>query len=244
VTDQLERNQQLERSQQQYQELAAYLIAVRERQRSAYAREVHDVLGGLLTSMKLNVGRILRRAAPGEIREIADDLNGLLQEAINSVREISESLHPQALEFLGLATAMASYLERFEKRSGIHATMCPKELPLPLSNSRATMVYRIFQEALTNIARHAQATEVEVRLAAEEGMLQLHIEDNGCGMPASVANIPGAAHCFGLLSMKERARELGGALTIQSTEGFGTTIALVVPLDPIDPMNDGEEPHD
>jgi PAS domain S-box-containing protein len=252
VTEQLERNRQLERSQQQYQELAAYLIAVRERQRSAYAREVHDVLGGLLTSMKLNVGRILRRAAPGEIREIADDLNGLLQEAINSVREISESLHPQALEYLGLAAAMASYLERFEKRSGVHAAMSPKELALPLDSSRATMVYRIFQEALTNVARHAQATQVEVRLAAEQGMLHLHIEDNGRGMPAAIAEAPeSAGHCFGLLSMKERARELGGALAIASTEGLGTRIVLRVPLQgPIEAHKQGgqgerrESPHD
>lgn len=144
---------------------------------------------------------------------------------------------------------MASHLERFEKRSGIHAAMCPKELPLPLDSSRATMVYRIFQEALTNVARHAQATEVEVRLAVEQGRLHLHIEDNGRGMPAGVATAPeSAAHCFGLLSMKERARELGGALAIESTEGLGTTIMLCVPLDPAESDDQGEHekgaPHD
>ncbi|MFC7515625.1 PAS domain-containing sensor histidine kinase [Herbaspirillum sp. GCM10030257] len=235
VTEQLEQTRQLQESRQQYQELAAYLIAVRERQRSAYAREVHDVLGGLLTSMKLNVGRILRRTehdAQGEIREIADDLNGLLQEAINNVREISESLHPQALEYLGLATAMASYLERFEKRSGIRVTMQPKELHIPLSSSRATMAYRIFQEAMTNIARHAQATEVTVLVACDAESLRVEVRDNGIGMPLRANATPDLnAPCFGILSMKERARELDGTLDIGSAPGQGTRIVLISPLD-------------
>ncbi|RJF99797.1 PAS domain-containing sensor histidine kinase [Noviherbaspirillum saxi] len=235
VTEQLEQTRQLQESRQQYQELAAYLIAVRERQRSAYAREVHDVLGGLLTSMKLNVGRILRRTDHGEqheIREIADDLNGLLQEAINNVREISESLHPQALEYLGLTTAMASHLERFEKRSGIRVTMHPTELHLPLTNSRATMAYRILQEALTNIARHAQATEVTVVTAIDADMFRVDIRDNGIGMPLRANATPDlSAPCFGILSMKERARELGGTLSIDSAPGQGTCIVLVAPLD-------------
>lgn len=231
VTEQVERDAQLRQSRQEYRELVAYLQSMRERQRAEYAREVHDVLGGLLTSMKLDVGRIARRSRSGAIRGIAADLNALLHEAIGNVRELSESMRPQALDHLGLVAALAGHLQRFGERSGLRVHLQPREFELPLSRWRATAVFRIFQEALTNVARHALAGSVEVRLARTDRDFRLEIADDGQGFASDDPFRPDLRrHSLGLISMRERAREIGGRLTIDSAPGFGTRVVLVAPI--------------
>lgn len=236
VTEQVGRDAQLLESRQEYRDLAAYLNNIREQQRAEYAREVHDVLGGLLTSMKLDVGRIARRSRSGAIRGIAADLNSLLLEAIGSVREISESMHPQALEHLGLDGAIATHLERFRERTGLRTRLLPAEFHLPLSRWRATAVFRIFQEALTNVARHAKASSVEVRVSHDSHTFRLEIADDGRGIAQDNPFRPDPTrHSLGLISMRERAHQLGGSLIIESAPGFGTCVIVEAPIieDPV-----------
>jgi len=231
VTEQVGRDAQLLQSRQEYRDLAAYLNNMREQQRAEYAREVHDVLGGLLTSMKLDVGRITRRSRSAAIRGIAADLNALLMEAIDNVRQISESMHPQALDHLGLDAAIATHLQRFRERSGLRVSLHPGEFDLPLSRWRATAVFRIFQEALTNVARHAAASSVEVRFTRGDDAFRLEISDDGRGIALENPFRPDAArHSLGLISMRERAHELGGSLRIESAPGFGTCVILEAPI--------------
>jgi two-component system, NarL family, sensor histidine kinase UhpB len=231
VTDHVLRDSQLRRSQSEYRQLAAYLNTVREEQRAEYAREVHDVLGGILTSIKLDVGRISRRPDSPEVRAIAADLNSLVSEAIDSVREISESMRPQTLDHLGLGAAVATHLERFRERSGLRTTLTPPSFDVPLSRPRATAAFRIFQEALTNIARHAQASHVIVRFSSDRESFSLEIVDDGCGMEldATSSSRP-VRHALGLMTMRERAHQVGGTLTIESAPGKGTRVLLHAPL--------------
>lgn len=231
VTEHVLRDEQLRRSQAEYRQLAAYLDTVREEQRAEYAREVHDVLGGILTSMKLDVGRINRRSESREVRAIAADLNALVSEAIDSVREISETMRPQTLDHLGLGAAIATHLDRFRERSGLRTTLTPASFDVPLSRPRATAAFRILQEALTNIARHAGASQVHVRFSSDRDAFGLEIVDDGCGMEldAPPATRP-MRHALGLLSMRERAHQIGGVLTIESAPGQGTRVHLRAPL--------------
>ncbi len=231
VTEQVERDAQLQQSRQEYRDLAAYLHNMREQQRAEYAREVHDVLGGLLTSMKLDVGRIARRSRSDAVKGIAADLNALLHEAIGNVRELSESMRPQALDHLGLGAAIAGHLQRFRERSGLRVGLCPSEFELPLSRWRATAVFRIVQEALTNVARHAGAASVEVRFTRDDDAFRLEIADDGSGFASDNPFRPDARrHSLGLISMRERAHEIGGTLVIESAPGFGTRVVLQAPV--------------
>ncbi|MDP9922847.1 PAS domain S-box-containing protein [Variovorax boronicumulans] len=227
VTGQIQRDAELLESRHEYRELASRLNTMREQQRAEYAREVHDVLGGLLTSMKLDVGRIARRSRSSAIRGIACDLNALLVEAIDNVRELSESMRPQALDHLGLGAAIASHLKRFRERSELRASLQPPEFDIDLPRWRSIAVFRIFQEALTNVARHARATGVTVRFRRSDTAFWLEIEDDGIGFSAGV---PAMRQSLGLISMRERAYELGGTLTIDSAPRFGTRVTLHAPI--------------
>lgn len=231
ISERVRDRQALEQSRQQLQELAAYINTVREEQRARIARELHDVIGGMLTSAKLDLQRLQRRLdqAPrdDDARQITDELLQLTQETIASVREMSELLRPGAMDHLGLAAAMQADLARFAERSGIACRIEPQCIELELTQDRATSVFRIFQEALTNIARHAHASRVDVSLAAQEGWLQLTVSDNGGGMPAASPT----GKSIGLIGMAERARELGGTLHIGCPDEGGTRLTLRVPLD-------------
>lgn len=225
VTEQMRRDAELLQSRVEYRALAARLNTLREQQRAEYAREVHDVLGGLLTSMKLDVGRIARRSRSCAIRGIAADLNALLLEAIDNVRELSESMRPQALDHLGLGAAIASHLQRFRERCEIQATLSPAEFEMDMPRWRAIAVFRIFQEALTNVARHARATRVAIRLHRSEQTFWLEVEDDGVGFDAEAPR-----QSIGLISMRERAYELGGSLQIETAPRFGTRVVLHAPI--------------
>lgn len=231
VSERVRDRQALEQSRQQLQELAAYINTVLEEQRARIARELHDVVGGMLTSAKLDLQRLQRRLdqtpRDDDARAIAEDLLQLTQETIASVREMSEMLRPGAIDHLGLAAAMQADLARFAERSGIACRIEPQCIELELTQERATSVFRIFQEALTNIARHAHASRVDVSLAAQDGCLQLTVSDNGSGMPAASPT----GKSIGLIGMAERARELGGTLHIGSPDEGGTRLTLRVPLD-------------
>lgn len=227
VTEQLRQQQALQQSRERLRELAAYINTMREEQRARIARELHDVVGGMLTSMKLDIQRINRRSEDPELKAIVADLLHLAQESIDTVRTISEDLRPGALDHLGLSSALQATLRQFCERTEIAVQLLDDGFDAQLSQARATAAYRICQEALTNIARHAGATQVVVRLASGEGWLTVEIEDNGRGL----ASLTPTGKSIGLVSMAERAREFGGNLASRPGLEGGTCLILRMPLE-------------
>lgn len=227
VTDRLRNEEELRRSREQLQELSAYTHRKLEEQRLDFARDVHDVLGGMLTSIKMDATRVLRRVETPELQDLTRGLIELTQKTIDTVRQISESLRPSELDHLDLSAAIARELAEFSERFGVRHTLDAKTSTLlRLSPKRAIAVYRIFHEGMTNVARHAQATQVEVVLGAEGDELLMDVNDDGVGFePAAQGR-----HALGLLSMSERAREIGATLDITSAPGAGTRLLLRVPL--------------
>jgi signal transduction histidine kinase len=226
VTETLQQEHELRRSREQLRELAAYINGVREEERARIALELHDVLGGILTSIKMDATRIRRRATSEELNEITGGLIDLTQEAIDAVRQMSEVLHPTVIEHLGLPAAISLQLRQFSARYGIAAAFTAPDPALPLTQKQSIAVYRICQEALTNIARHAQASNIEVMLGIDAGHMLLTASDNGCGI--DFTKVKGGS--IGMFSMAERAREIGGGLEIQKQASGGTRLSLSVPL--------------
>lgn len=226
VTERLRDEEELRRSRQQLQELSTYMHRKLEEQRLSFSRDVHDVLGGMLTSIKMDTARILRRADTAELQELTRGLMALTQEAIETVKGISEALRPSQLEHLELPEVMAAELNEFTRRFGVPHTLDAEAPILRLSPRRATTVYRIFNEAMTNVARHAQAGQVAVALQIEGERFVMSLQDDGVGFDPAAQD----RSALGLLSMTERAREIGAELTIRSAPGQGTRLVLSVPL--------------
>lgn len=216
------------------QQLVASANTVRENERARLARELHDVVGGMLTAIKFDVSRLswglqaLQQPTAQPLAATATQVLQLIQETIAAVRAISEGLRPGALDHLGLAATLAHELERFEARYGVSCHFASGGVPEPLDEHREVAVYRIFQEALNNVARHAQASELSVTLqGSADGWLQLQIDDNGRGLQAPPVSSPGG---LGLLGMQERARELHGTLAVGAAPGGGTRVELRIPV--------------
>ena len=226
VTERLRNESELRRSREQLQALTAYTAAKLEEQRLCLARDVHDVLGGMLTSIKMDATRILRRADSAEAQALTQGLLDLTQQTIDTVKSISEALRPSVLDHLDLSVAIAQELQRFTQRSGVQHELHADATTLRLPPKRAVAVYRICQEALTNVARHARARHVAVSLRVDADRLRFELRDDGCGFEPAA---PGGS-ALGLLSMSERAREIGGELQIGSAAGQGTTLTLSAPL--------------
>ena len=226
VTDRVRGEEERQRSRERLQALAAYTANKLEEQRLALARDVHDVLGGMLTSIKMDATRIQRRADNPEVQALTQGLIALTQQTIDTVKQISEALRPSALDHLDLSVALANELQAFTRRSGVPHALDADAPALRLAPRHATAVYRIFQEGLTNVSRHSKARRVNVRLRVEDGRLRLALHDDGCGFDPHAPE--GSA--LGLLSMRERAREIGGELHIHSAPGAGTRLLLSVPL--------------
>ena len=214
-------------AQQRVRELAQRVNAAREKERARLAREVHDVLGGMLTSLKFDLSRVLRRTSAAQLTElhgIAEDMMDLVQETITTARSISEELRPASLDLLGLGAALRQTLERFGQRHGIEmvVALAPEALNLPRDVS--TQIFRIVQQALTNIASHAGAARVhlDVALTPDASALLLRLRDDGVGIDTQ-PHRPGS---MGLYSMKERAREIGATLHIRPYPGGGTELVL------------------
>jgi len=227
ATERLRNEEELRKSREQLQQLTAYTTRKLEEQRLSLARDVHDELGGMLTALKMDANRILRRVDGEELRELTQGLLALAQSTIDTVKRISEELRPSALDHLDLSVAIARDLEGFSRRSGVpHVLDAQEALSIRLSPWRATAIYRIFHEGLTNVARHAHAELVRVSLSLDASCFLLELRDDGCGFDPSALD-HGA---LGLLSMTERAREIGGDLRIESSPGAGVRLFLSVPL--------------
>jgi PAS domain S-box-containing protein len=219
--------QELRASSEQLRSLAAHLLSVREEERARISREVHDELGQSLTAVKMDLAWLEGRLPRGKgqmlkrirsTRQLADDI-------IQSIRRISTELRPAVLD-LGLAEAVEWQVQEFQTRSGIQCTVRLLTREVVASNA-STAMFRIFQETLTNVARHAKATRAEVVLQKQQDWLVLLIRDNGRGFDQAD---PSLSKSLGLLGMRERAAILGGRVNISSAPGKGTTVTAWIPL--------------
>ena len=210
---------------EQLRALAARLQSVREEERKRVAREIHDQLGQVLTAVKIDLSAVVRELPADQANRTSSILK-LVDETIQSVRRISTELRPGILDDLGLVDAVEWAGEDFEARTG---TKCRLDLPeddISVDPEQATAVFRIFQETLTNVARHADASQIEVRLAKDDRDLTLEVHDNGGGIPEDkLAN----GESLGILGMRERALLLGGEFTISGGPGEGTTVRVRIP---------------
>jgi PAS domain S-box-containing protein len=215
----------------QLRKLPARLDEAREEERTNIAREIHDELGQALTALKLDIALIARRLKNGnghvdDVRARLEEMAHTTDEIIGSVRRISAALRPGILDDLGLRAALEWQAEEFTRRTGTPCNVRADVADLHLERGLATAVFRIFQEALTNVTRHANATTVDVHLWLERGLLKLDVADDGVGVP----EISPRGSSLGLLGMRERARRCGGECTIRRREPRGTIVALSVPL--------------
>jgi PAS domain S-box-containing protein len=232
-TDRRRAVEALETSRERLRQFSAELERAREEESARISREIHDELGQHLTGLKLDLSWLAARleADGGEnssrLLEKARGMTRLVDETIEQVRRIASELRPGVLDDLGLSAALEWQAAEFESRLGIRCRLDCDDAAETVPPDHATAMFRIFQEALTNVARHAQANEVRVRLKVDGDSLRLTIEDDGRGITDEAIH---AGTSLGLLGLRERARLLGGETTIRRRNSRGTIVQVALPL--------------
>lgn len=221
--------EEFHRSSEQLRELSARLQSVREEERTRLARTLHDELGQILTGLKMDVAWLQRHLVKQQpaLLEKTQAMAGLIDTAIQTVRRISTELRPGMLDDLGLGATIEWQLQEFQVRTGIKTKFISALEETTLDTDGATTVFRIFQEILTNILRHAQATQIEVSLQESGAFLILQVQDNGRGITEREITSPKS---IGLLGMRERARLQAGEVHFYGRPGQGTTVTVQLPL--------------
>ena len=229
ITDRKRAETEIERSREQLRNLSAHLQSVREKERTRIARELHDELGQLLTA--LNTGLVLLNRKIPETEKALRDQTGSMIELVDmtmqTLKRIYMALRPGMLDHLGLAVAIGWQAGEFEKRTGIRCKVTVDPEDLSLDPDLSTAIFRIFQETLTNIARHAGAARVHVSLKATAEKVLLTVRDNGRGITQEQLAKPNS---FGLLGMRERTHYWGGDVRISGKPGKGTLVKVDIPL--------------
>jgi signal transduction histidine kinase len=221
------KSERLRESEDKLRRLAAHLITVREEERAHIAREIHDELGQVLTGLKMEVTQLAKQLKEKHLLERTDSMCSLIDSTVQTVRKIATGLRPEMLDDMGLVAAVGWQAKEFQKRTGIR---CRAKLPPETSRPPvdiATTVFRIFQEILTNVARHSRATRVDIDLDISEERVALVVVDNGVGIPDAELN---GRKSLGLLGMQERALLFGGEVNLNGTPGHGTRVAVTIPL--------------
>ncbi|HRE13886.1 MAG TPA: response regulator [Usitatibacteraceae bacterium] len=221
-----EAEQELKASEERLRELTLHMVQVKEYEWAATAREIHDEIGGSLTAIKFDLAWARARVTDSEVARRLDDALAVAEAALESSQRIMLNLRPGILEE-GLVPALEWLARSFGERTGVEVRFesnrdrfaCPPDLCMT--------VYRICQESLTNVTRHAQAAKVDVQLFVGGGELTLEVSDNGRGLKDGDLAKP--SH-FGVIGMRERARGHGGTLEVSGVEGLGTTVMLAVPF--------------
>jgi PAS domain S-box-containing protein len=233
ITERKKTEKALRTSREQLRALAGRLQAVREEERTQIAREIHDELGGAFTGLKIDFSLLTRAALKienGTVRASLlagmDSMTKFIDATIHTVRRIAMELRPGVLDDLGLVAALEWQLKDFEKRTGIRCEFFPPVEDISFEADLSTALFRIFQEALTNVARHSGATEVRVRLCADADSSTLEIKDNGKGIEKEKTL---SSKSLGLLGMRERAQMFGGRITVTGTPGIGTKVTVEIP---------------
>jgi PAS domain S-box-containing protein len=222
---------QLTESREQLRALAGRLQDVREEEGRRMSREIHDELGQSLTGLKLDLAWMERHAQEAgpqadRLREKLDSMKHAVTQTIQIVRRIAEDLRPQVLDDLGLVSALEWQAIEFEKRSGVQCHVSVDDLGGEVEQGRGTALFRIFQEVMTNITRHASAKNVAIKLSRSGGSYVLMVQDDGIGISEEQINHPKA---FGLIGMRERAAAFGGAVEIQGGPQSGTRVTVRIP---------------
>lgn len=220
---------QLRDSEVQLRALAARLISIREEERARIAREIHDELGQVLTGLKMDIMWLAKRLAGSEAQlvEKTETMCRLIDSTMHLIRRISTGLRPEILDDMGLVAAIGWQAKEFQKRMGMRCRIrLPEDQAVP-DKELSTAVFRIFQEILTNIARHAKASSVNVQLGIADDFLKLEVADDGIGISESQIRGHGS---LGLLGMQERAQLFGGKVSIRGTSGRGTTVSVTIPM--------------
>jgi signal transduction histidine kinase len=213
---------------QDYQALVRKLHVIREEERARLARDIHDDLGQVLTGVKMDLALVVRRMGRNEhdaaLKKL-DESSSSVDDAIQSLRRLAMTLRPAILDQLGLIAALEWQAREFEARTRIPVHVSKPNQEPPLSNDERTALFRITQEALTNVARHAQAKSVQITLITNTDSIELVIEDDGIGMPSDRRK-----GSLGLLGMQERAKLINAELSVRSGEHGGTAVSVCCPL--------------
>jgi two-component system sensor histidine kinase UhpB len=226
---------QVESARRQMRALVAHLHSLTEKERAEIARELHDVLGQGLAGLRMDVSWLGKRlpnagdeGARAEMAARVDEMAGLLNRMTDAVKNLSTELRPGVLDKFGLAAAVEWQCQEFARRTGLASTCHLPDGELSLSSELSTALFRILQEALTNVARHAAAKSVLVRLSVAGGVAALVVRDDGRGVTAEELSAPAS---LGLLGMRERAEALGGSLLVERCASGGSVVMVSIPLD-------------
>ncbi len=213
----------------QLQQLTMHLHSIREEERKRIAREIHDELGQQLTAIKMDIAWINKKSVNTEtaVKEKLHNVIQLLDGSNLAIRRILNELRPAVLDEYGLMDALQWHTRQFMESTGIKAELITEKKTLKIGEQIATCIYRVYQEALTNIARHASATKVITTIHCNDTTIEVVIEDNGCGFDDALVDV---AKSFGLLGMRERIRALQGSFGITSQIGSGTRINISLPM--------------
>ncbi len=221
----------LKKSHDQLRHLAAHLQSVREDEKKHIVREIHDDLGQSLTALKMNLSGIAAKLSISpRNKAIAEELNaaiGLVSSTIGTVKQICTELRPPLLDHLGIGAAIEWQCEEFQKRSGVECQIAVPSDIFTVDMDIAIALFRVFQEALTNVLKHSQATKVEASLKENNGKIVLKIHDNGVGITEKQMS---KRHSFGILGMSERLYSLGGTISINGQEQSGTIVTVIIPV--------------
>jgi signal transduction histidine kinase len=218
--------EELRASRERLSQLTAHLEASKEAERAAISREIHDEMGGLLTGLKADLSWVKKHAgSDARLAEKLNDIDALLDEVVAVSRRIAKALRPAILD-QGLNAALEWQAREFEKRAGIPCRFSTNEDDVTLDVGSRTGVFRVFQEALTNVAKHSGAKQVEVQVFTTDKLVTLEVRDDGRGLePRDLAK----PDSFGVRGMKERMRHLGGWVEVSGAPGRGTTLMLSIP---------------
>jgi len=223
------KSRQLETLYDELHKLSGRMITLQDAERRRIARELHDGLGQELSAAKMTVDQIMSRSQLTEAKEQVAEVGRLIDNAVKQVRSISHLLHPPLLDEVGLLSALSWYVDGLTKRSGIETSLDvqPRDFPR-LATEVETAVFRIVQEALTNVFRHSEASKVWITLTQRDGTIVVAVRDDGKGIGKRIAELQPDSVGVGIGGMKQRVREFGGALRLMNTHP-GTLVEITIP---------------
>lgn len=229
ITEQRLSGMKLAASYKELQRLSAHLENVREEERTRIARELHDEMGATLAAMKMRVAWLGSKlpAAMSQLAEEVGHISELVSDGIQTLRQIVHKLRPSSLEDVGLAMAIEDYVKKFRRNTGIECMLTLPGQEVALEQGQAATLFRILQESLSNVAKHAQASRVDIILAKRRNSLSLVVEDDGIGFERD-----NKEKSFGLLGIRERALMMGGKARVSSMPGKGTRVSVSIPDSP------------
>jgi signal transduction histidine kinase len=214
-----------EKAERQMRELSQQLVSTQEEERRNLSRELHDHVAQVLTGLRMGLGGIERTSGDPRVSTVVAECRQLVDDMFRTVRDLALGLRPSMLDDFGLEPALEWHVRDFSRRYNIDAQLKIEGDVAALPDRHRTCVYRVIQEAMTNCARHAQATMILVEVACHEGQLQVAVTDDGIGLDPERGR-----RGLGLLGIEERVKELRGSMTILRRGGAGTTVSVLLPV--------------